>query len=119
MDSVEIFHNKTLINLSQGIGGRGQENKHNNCQWCRGLDGCGGQICVLQRERTRPCPFLTKGAEEYCKAHGKNTIYLHVRLGDEAARSLYDTNGYHEVAADSWLVKLQNRTPNALMCKHL
>lgn len=62
---------------------------------------------------------ILRCAEEYCKAHGKNTIYLHVRLGDEAARSLYDTNGYHEVAADSWLVKLQNRTPNALMCKHL
>ena len=58
-------------------------------------------------------------AEEYCKAQGKNSIYLHVRLGDEAARSLYDTNGYQEIAADSWLVKLQNRTPNALMCKHL
>jgi len=57
--------------------------------------------------------------EDYCREHGWNNIYLHVRLGDEAARALYDTSGYQELAADSWLIKLQNRTPNALLCKQL
>jgi len=44
-------------------------------------------------------------------------IYLHVRLGDEPARTLYDTSGYKEVDADSWLVKLKGRTPTALLVK--
>jgi GNAT superfamily N-acetyltransferase len=57
--------------------------------------------------------------EDYCREHGWSQVYLHVRLGDDAARSLYDTSGYVEVASDSWLVKLQNRTPNALLCKTL
>ena len=57
--------------------------------------------------------------EDYCRQHGWGQVYLHVRLGDDAARSLYDTSGYKEVASDSWLIKLQNRTPNALLCKQL
>ncbi len=57
--------------------------------------------------------------EDYCRQHGWDQVYLHVRLGDDAARSLYDTSGYKEMASDSWLIKLQNRTPNALLCKQL
>lgn len=57
--------------------------------------------------------------EDYCRQHGWSSVYLHVRLGDDAARSLYDTSGYKEMDSDSWLIKLQNRTPNALLCKQL
>lgn len=57
--------------------------------------------------------------ENYCREKGWKSIYLHVRLGDNVARSLYDSSGYEELAADSWLIKLQNRTPNALLCKRL
>lgn len=57
--------------------------------------------------------------ERFSKSQGHRTIYLHVRLGDEAALSLYEQAGYRQVASDSWLVKLQNRTPNALYCKEI
>ncbi|KAI8109044.1 hypothetical protein M9435_005460 [Picochlorum sp. BPE23] len=57
--------------------------------------------------------------EHFSQSQGYHTIYLHVRLGDEAAMSLYEQAGYKQVAADSWLVKLQNRTPNALYCKEI
>ena len=63
--------------------------------------------------------YMLKTVEEISTAHGFHTIYLHVRLGDETARKLYDSCGYVEVSADSWLVKLQGRTPNALLCKKL
>ena len=55
--------------------------------------------------------------EALAKQRGFGKFYLHVRLGDEAARTLYDSSGYTEVDADSWLVKLRGRTPTALLVK--
>lgn len=62
---------------------------------------------------------MLRCVEHFSQSQGYQTIYLHVRLGDEAAISLYEQAGYTQVAADSWLVKLQNRTPNALYCKEI
>lgn len=56
-------------------------------------------------------------AEGLAAAAGFPRFYLHVRLGDEAARGLYDSEGYREVGADSWLVKLRGMTPASLMVK--
>ena len=58
-------------------------------------------------------------AEDLARANGFQALYLHVRLGDDAARLLYDSFGYHEVASDSWLIKMRGRTPNALLVKHI
>lgn len=44
--------------------------------------------------------YMLMCAEEYCSSHGYHKIYLHVRLGDTAARSLYDSCGYQEIASD-------------------
>lgn len=48
---------------------------------------------------------------------GFRCIYLHVRLGDSAALQLYTTAGYTVTHEDSWLVKLQGRTPTSLLRK--
>jgi ribosomal protein S18 acetylase RimI-like enzyme len=58
-------------------------------------------------------------AEDLARANGFQALYLHVRLGDDAARLLYDSFGYQEVASDSWLIKMRGRTPNALLVKHI
>ena len=47
------------------------------------------------------------------------SLYLHARLGDEPALALYQTSGYVPVDQDSWLIRLQGRTPRALMRKEL
>jgi ribosomal protein S18 acetylase RimI-like enzyme len=60
---------------------------------------------------------MLHACEQVAVARGFQRLYLHVRLGDDAARALYETSGYAEVLADSWLVKLRGITPTALLCK--
>lgn len=57
--------------------------------------------------------------EELTKSRGFRTLYLHVRMGDEGARALYESSGFVEVDSDSWLVKLRGMTPSTLMVKSL
>ena len=60
---------------------------------------------------------MLAACETLAEERGFERFYLHVRLGDEAARALYDSSGYVETGADSWLVKLRGRTPTALLVK--
>jgi ribosomal protein S18 acetylase RimI-like enzyme len=55
--------------------------------------------------------------ESLAALQGYKRFYLHVRLGDDAARLLYETSGYTVVDEDSFLVKLTGRTPVCLMVK--
>ncbi len=61
---------------------------------------------------------MLRACEEIAAAQGYTRFYLHVRLGDDAARSLYETSGYTVVDEDSILVKLRGRTPICLMLKN-
>lgn len=58
-------------------------------------------------------------AEVLAARLGFGSATLHVRLGDDAARLLYESGGWQEVEADSWLVKLRGITPRALLAKDL
>lgn len=62
---------------------------------------------------------ILAACENLAQDRGFERLYLHVRLGDEAARTLYESSGYQEIDADSWLVKLRGRTPTALLKKEL
>ena len=75
-------------------------------------------IAVDPKFRRRGIARSMLGAcEALAASRGFHRFYLHVRLGDEAARALYETSGYTEVDADSWLVKLRGLTPASLMVK--
>lgn len=60
---------------------------------------------------------MLAACESLAASRGFQRFYLHVRLGDEAAQTLYETSGYRNVASDSWLVKLRGLTPSSLMVK--
>lgn len=60
---------------------------------------------------------MLAACEALAAAQGYKRFYLHVRLGDTAARSLYETSGYVVVQEESILVKLTGRTPICLMVK--
>lgn len=49
---------------------------------------------------------MLRCAEEYCTSQGHHRIYLHVRLGDEAARNLYLSCGYEEIQSDRYATNL-------------
>jgi ribosomal protein S18 acetylase RimI-like enzyme len=60
---------------------------------------------------------VLNASESLAAKLGYPRFYLHVRLGDDAARSLYESSGYTVVDEDSFLVKLRGRTPVCLMVK--
>ena len=60
---------------------------------------------------------MLAACEALAAARGFGKFYLHVRLGDDAARALYVSSGYREVDTDSWLLKLRGITPKALLVK--
>lgn len=60
---------------------------------------------------------MLAACEALAAKQGYKRFYLHVRLGDTAARSLYETSGYVVVEEESFLVKLTGRTPVCLMVK--
>ena len=62
---------------------------------------------------------MLAACESIASAQGFPDLYLHLRLADTAARSLYESSGYSQVDADSWLIKLRGLTPSALIVKHL
>lgn len=71
----------------------------------------------FRRQSVARC--MLSACEELSLERKFNKIYLHVRLGDDAARLLYESSGFIEIASDSWLVKLRNQTPTALLAKKL
>lgn len=60
---------------------------------------------------------MLAACEAMAADRGFGRFYLHVRLGDDAARALYETSGYREVDTDTWLLKLRGITPKALLVK--
>ena len=46
-------------------------------------------------------------------------VQLHVRIGDEPARRLYEFAGYNVVKKDGIMVKLRGISPRALLEKRL
>jgi len=60
---------------------------------------------------------MLAACEALAAEQGYKRFYLHVRLGDVSARSLYETSGYVVVEEESFLVKLTGRTPVCLMVK--
>lgn len=55
---------------------------------------------------------MLASCETLAAQRGYKRFYLHVRLGDVSARSLYETSGYVVVDEESFLVKLTGRTPD-------
>lgn len=62
---------------------------------------------------------MLAAAEALTRAAGHSCVWLHARLGDDAAQQLYLSSGYREVERDSFLAKLQGITPRSLMTKEL
>lgn len=62
---------------------------------------------------------MLAAAEALALARGCAELCLHVRLGDEAARRLYDSCAYRATQQDSPLARLRGITPRALMQKQL
>lgn len=62
---------------------------------------------------------MLTACETLARSRGFRQLFLHIRLGDGPARSLYESSGFHELDADSWLVKVRGLTPRALMVKGL
>lgn len=62
---------------------------------------------------------MLAACEKIASSKGFTELYLHLRLVDAAARSLYESSGYNQLNADSWLIKLRGLTPSALMVKRL
>jgi ribosomal protein S18 acetylase RimI-like enzyme len=71
-----------------------------------------------QRRRGHARRMLA-AAEALAAARGCPELCLHVRLGDEAPRMLYDSCAYQATQQDSPLARLRGITPRALMHKQL